>query len=347
MLTDAVNLAALHRVLVVKLRHHGDVLLTSPVFTVLKNRAPHLEIDALVYRGTEDMLTGHPAIRQVYTIDRGWKKQGPVTHLREEIRLLRELRTRHYDLLIHLTESSRGAWLAHLLGPEFSVVRDYAPRRGKTWHAAFSHRYRVPAKPRHTVEIHLDALRRLGLQPRTGRAPAGAVRRQRGGEFRARTAAYAQPHAGRLHSFSPDLALAVQVLGRGQMRRVHQSAARRGPARGVDRRPGRDRTPVHRPHPAEAAPARRWTSRAGFRSSSSPRSRRRPNVSSVWIRCRCTSPRPCRRRWWRCSARAATSNGAVDGEVARAHVESFLPSLRPGRLWQRQGERVPDHHSGG
>ena len=166
MLTDAVNLAALHRVLVVKLRHHGDVLLTSPVFTVLKNRAPHLEIDALVYRGTEDMLTGHPAIRQVYTIDRGWKKQGPVTQLREEIRLLRELRARHYDLLIHLTESSRGAWLAHLLGPEFSVVRDYAPRRGKTWHAAFSHRYRVPAKPRHTVEIHLDALRRLGLQPR-------------------------------------------------------------------------------------------------------------------------------------------------------------------------------------
>src|SRR3989338_11032371 len=92
MLTDAVNLAALHRVLVVKLRHHGDVLLTSPVFSVLKNRAPHLEIDALVYRGTEDMLTGHPAIRQVYTIDRGWKKQGPVTHLREEIRLLRALR---------------------------------------------------------------------------------------------------------------------------------------------------------------------------------------------------------------------------------------------------------------
>ena len=48
--------------LVIKLRHLGDVLLTSPVFTVLKNHAPHLEIDALVYRDTEPMLSGHPAI---------------------------------------------------------------------------------------------------------------------------------------------------------------------------------------------------------------------------------------------------------------------------------------------
>lgn len=166
MLADAVNLSRLHRVLVVKLRHYGDVLLTSPVFTVLKNRAPHLELDALVYRGTEDMLTGHPAINQVFTVDRGWKKQGPLGQLREEWKLLGALRARRYDLLVHLTESSRGAWLAHLLGPEYSVVRDYSPRRGKTWHAAFSHRYRVPGKPRHAVEMHLDALRRIGVQPK-------------------------------------------------------------------------------------------------------------------------------------------------------------------------------------
>ena len=33
MLQDAIDPAALKRVLVIKLRHHGDVLLTSPVFT--------------------------------------------------------------------------------------------------------------------------------------------------------------------------------------------------------------------------------------------------------------------------------------------------------------------------
>ena len=61
---DAVDLTGVRRALVIQLRHHGDVLLTSPVFTVLKNRAPALEIDALVYAETRDMLDLHPAIAQ-------------------------------------------------------------------------------------------------------------------------------------------------------------------------------------------------------------------------------------------------------------------------------------------
>src|SRR5512140_2288061 len=70
MLKDPVDLQGVRRVLVIKLRHHGDVLLASPVFSVLKNHAPHLEVDALVYADTAAMLTGHPAISLVFGIDR-------------------------------------------------------------------------------------------------------------------------------------------------------------------------------------------------------------------------------------------------------------------------------------
>ena len=73
MVRDAINLKQIQRVLVTKLRHHGDVLLTSPVFQVLKNHAPHLEIDALVYAETVPMLTLHPAITNIYSIDRAWR----------------------------------------------------------------------------------------------------------------------------------------------------------------------------------------------------------------------------------------------------------------------------------
>ena len=41
-LPDAVPLPEIRRVLVTKLRHHGDVLLTSPVYATLKRAAPHL-----------------------------------------------------------------------------------------------------------------------------------------------------------------------------------------------------------------------------------------------------------------------------------------------------------------
>ena len=40
MVPDPIGVDSLRRVLVVKLRHHGDVLLTSPVFRVLAARAP-------------------------------------------------------------------------------------------------------------------------------------------------------------------------------------------------------------------------------------------------------------------------------------------------------------------
>ncbi len=165
MLKDAVDLTSIRRALVVKLRHHGDVLLTSPVFTVLKNHAPHIEIDALVYRATEEMLTLHPAIANVFAVDREWKKHGPLHQFTQELRLIQMLRARDYDLLIHLTEHARGAWFSHLLGPRYGVAHDFPRKRGRLWRHSFSHLYKLPTTPRHTVEQHLDALRRIGVYP--------------------------------------------------------------------------------------------------------------------------------------------------------------------------------------
>ena len=76
MLKDAVPLDALNRALVIKLRHHGDVLLASPVLAVLKSAAPRLEIDALVYDDTAAMLAGHPALAQLHTVGRTWRNAG-------------------------------------------------------------------------------------------------------------------------------------------------------------------------------------------------------------------------------------------------------------------------------
>jgi heptosyltransferase-3 len=163
MVPDAVNLASVKRALVVKLRHHGDVLLSSPVFQVLRNRAPHIEVDALVYHDTRDMLMGHPAIAQIHTIDRNWKREGLARQLRFEGALLRTLQERRYQLLIHLTDHWRGAWLVQWLRPRWAV----APARdSRFWRWSFSHRYPLPrGRPRHTVELDLDALRRIGVQP--------------------------------------------------------------------------------------------------------------------------------------------------------------------------------------
>lgn len=165
MVPDAIDFTAVRRVLVTKLRHHGDVLLASPVFAALKAHAPHLEIDALVYRETLPMLDNHPAISRQFAIDREWKREGPFSYLRHESRLLGALGARKYDLLVHLTEHPRGAWLRRLLGIRYAV----APARRDPpliWRKAFTHFYALPrSTPRHTVELNLDALRRIGVHP--------------------------------------------------------------------------------------------------------------------------------------------------------------------------------------
>ena len=164
-LRDAVPLQEVQRVLVIKLRHHGDVLLSSPVFSALKAAAPHVEIDALVYADTAEMLTLHPAIRRVHVIDRKWKKQGVGHQLKQEWALLDTLRAARYDLVLHLTEHWRGAWLCRLLKPRWSVGCTRVDA-GRAWHRSFSHLYKVSGGlPRHTVERNLDALRRIGVRP--------------------------------------------------------------------------------------------------------------------------------------------------------------------------------------
>ena len=165
MLKDPVDLQSVRRVLVTKLRHHGDVLLATPVFSVLKQHAPHVEIDALVYADTADMLNGNPAISRVFGVDRGWKSLGWTAQAGAEWDLLQQLRARDYDLLIHLSEHPRGAWLARLLGPHYGVAADH-PRAQRWWKSSFSHLYPLPKNGRrHVVELNLDALRRIGVQP--------------------------------------------------------------------------------------------------------------------------------------------------------------------------------------
>ena len=162
---DSVDFSAVRRVLVTKLRHHGDVLLTSPVISALKAHAPHVEIDALVYRETAPMLANHPAISRIFTIDRQWKKQGFVSQTRAEWNLLSSLKERRYDLLVHLTEHWRGAWLRRLLGIRWSVAPQ-RPNVSSSWMRSFTHLYAMPrGTMRHIVEVNLDALRKIGIQP--------------------------------------------------------------------------------------------------------------------------------------------------------------------------------------
>ena len=168
MLTNPIPLDTLRRVLVIKLRHHGDVLLSSPVFSVLKAHAPQAEIDALVYSDTEEMLSLHPAVARIHVVDRHWRKLGVKGHIAAEWTLLKALRDRHYDLVVHLTDHPRGAWISRYCQARWAVARKIG-KRGNWWQNAFTHFFSTPRHAlRHIAETNLDSLRCIGLHPGQG-----------------------------------------------------------------------------------------------------------------------------------------------------------------------------------
>ncbi|MCS6036696.1 hypothetical protein LNQ52_10075 [Klebsiella pneumoniae subsp. pneumoniae] len=48
------------RILVIKLRHHGDMLLITPLIHALKQQYPAASVDVLLYEETRDMLAANP-----------------------------------------------------------------------------------------------------------------------------------------------------------------------------------------------------------------------------------------------------------------------------------------------
>jgi len=161
MVKDAVPLGECGRALVIKLRHHGDVLLAAPVLSALKARG--VEVDALIYEDTAPMLQGHPALSQLHVVGRKWKADGALSRLLKERRLFADLKKRSYGLVVHLSEQPRGAWLARTLGARYSVAPKIGDR-GAFWAKSFTHLFPI-APRRHMVEVNLDALRRIGVQP--------------------------------------------------------------------------------------------------------------------------------------------------------------------------------------
>ncbi len=159
------DLKGVKKILVIKLRHLGDVLLTGPVFSALKSALPEAKIDAFIWSECVPMLEGHPAVSGWIEYDRGWKKLGFFKKIFKEFSLLRKIRRQKYDLVINLTEGDRGALAAKASKARVRVGFD--PKKKGFWgkKKLYTHVVKVCPGVRHTVERNLDAVRRLRIFP--------------------------------------------------------------------------------------------------------------------------------------------------------------------------------------
>jgi heptosyltransferase III len=108
-------------ILVIKLRHIGDVLLTVPVFRALKEKFPDARLNALVNAGTEDVLKNNPLVDEIIVMDRKFKSLSAIARLSRELSFLRSISKRGFDMTIDLTGGDRAAVLSLTSGARYRI----------------------------------------------------------------------------------------------------------------------------------------------------------------------------------------------------------------------------------
>ncbi len=147
------------RILVIKLRAIGDVVLSTAVLPSLRAAFPDSEIHFLTETASIPVIQGNPNVDLVWELQLGkWAKMPAWRGAFESLRFVMAIRARHFDMVFDLFGNPRSAFLTWISGARRRVGYRFRGRK---------YAYNVLVKPRgdrvHEVEFNLDALRQAGI----------------------------------------------------------------------------------------------------------------------------------------------------------------------------------------
>jgi len=145
------------RLLVLAIRALGDVVLTTPVYRILKAAYPIATVDVVVERPYGDLLRGNPNLDAIYEVDRG-RDLPRTANWSAQARLIGALRQKHYDTVVDLFSGPRSALMARLTGAGRRIGED-TRSRGRGW--LYTHPIPVQREEEHLVAQKLRLIRPL------------------------------------------------------------------------------------------------------------------------------------------------------------------------------------------
>lgn len=161
----------IRRILAIKLRNLGDVLLAVPALRAIRESHPDARLSVLVAKGTEEMVAGLTWIDEVLAVLRPRGKHGFWRDLGREIDFVREIRRRRFDMVVDFTSGDRSAIYGFLSGAHTRIGREPWGKgngfRGKA--RLYTHLAPPPDHSIHVVENDLDLVRRFGMETRDER----------------------------------------------------------------------------------------------------------------------------------------------------------------------------------
>src|SRR5438552_3255144 len=100
------------RVLLVRLRSIGDIVLMTPALRLVKEWRPDLRVSVIVEARFKDLLLGNPDVEEMLDPGEG---RG-VGKLLARLRSAREIRSRRFELCVNLHGGPTSLWLTRLSG---------------------------------------------------------------------------------------------------------------------------------------------------------------------------------------------------------------------------------------
>ena len=156
------NFSGIKKILVIKLRHIGDVLLSVPVFRALRENFPEAHITALVNSGTEEILEASPFIDEIIAFDRSIKKMDFPQKYIKEISFLKMIRRKGFDMAVDLTGGDRAAIISFVSGAAYRLGHDI---REGFWGKRYLYTHLAGKNDnQHTVLQNLDIVKQFGIK---------------------------------------------------------------------------------------------------------------------------------------------------------------------------------------
>ncbi|MBM4172232.1 MAG: glycosyltransferase family 9 protein [Ignavibacteria bacterium] len=145
-----INKSQVKKILIIKLRGIGDVVLSTIVLDNLKYEFPSAQIDYISDKPSKAFLENLSFITNVYTYPR---------KLSKKLKLFWDIRKNRYDLVFDFFSNPSTAQITFLSGAKYKIGFPYKGRK-------FAYNLFGPSERNkyHNAELHLEVLKKIGLE---------------------------------------------------------------------------------------------------------------------------------------------------------------------------------------
>lgn len=141
------------KILLIQLRRLGDLILTTPAISALREHFPAAEIALAVSGECESLLPAIPGLQESFLTKRGF----------QNLSTSMQIRRAGFDCVIDFTGNDRSAWLTVLAAAPRRIVSDRLKTKSKFRARFYNEFVNCAMKQMHTIDYGLALLRPLGI----------------------------------------------------------------------------------------------------------------------------------------------------------------------------------------